>query len=88
VEYEATGSKTPAPGVGIRITKAVAYDAGKALLWAREYGLALTVDAKAFERIALASPILPGDPLAFVQVTEQPQATLAKDLGAAIKAAP
>jgi hypothetical protein len=86
--YEETGSKTPAPGVSIRIIKAIAYDAGRALLWAREFGLALTVDTKAFERIATASPIQPGDPLAFVQVTDQPQATLAKDLGAALQAAP
>lgn len=87
VAFEETGSKTPAPGVGIRITKFVAYDAGKALQWAREHGIALKVDTTAFERIATASPIQPGDPLAFVTVTEQPQATLAKDLHAALAGA-
>ena len=83
-EYEESGSKSPAPGVGIKVMRDVAYDAGRALLWAREFGLALKLDAAAFERTVLSQPYLANTPLEFVKVTERPQATLAKDLGKAV----
>lgn len=80
-EYEQTGSKTLAPGVGIRLTREGIYARETAVAWAKEKDVALLLDVKAFEKIALATS------LPFVQVQKVPSATLAKDLGAALKAA-
>lgn len=76
--YQETGDQHPAPGLGIRLVKAVEYDAGQALAWAKQSGLALQLDRKAFEKIAIATPV-PG-----ATVVERPQATIAADLERAL----
>ena len=73
--YKETGNKAPSPGVGIRIITKLIYDAGKALEWAKQHGLALKLDISAFEKIAKA------DKPNFVDVVEEPTATIAVDLG-------
>ena len=78
--YESTGKKQVAPGIAIRIEKVVAYDPAAALTWAKAHGLALTLDAAAFEKIAIAS----GVPIEGVKVSEQPKATIARDLSEAV----
>ncbi len=69
--YQRTGQKTVHPGVKIREVTQLAYDPKCALEWAMEHRMALTLDAKAFEKIAKAAS------LPFVQITIEPQATLA-----------
>ena len=71
VIYQRTGQKTVYPGVKIREVPQLAYDPKCALEWAIEHCIALALDAKAFEKIAKAAS------LAFVQITVEPQATLA-----------
>ena len=72
--YRETGNKAPAPGVGIRIITNLIYDATKALEWAKQHGLALKLDTSAFEKIAKV------DKPDFVEMAEEPQATIATDL--------
>jgi len=72
--YAETGNRTPAPGVGIRMVTELYYEKEKAFAWAREHDMALWLDVRAFEKIAKASPI------EFVEIREQPQATIAQDL--------
>lgn len=76
--FHTTDEKNPAPGVGIRLVREVEYDPTIALEWARVQGLALQLDRKAFEKIALSTKL----PCATIAIV--PQATLAKDLGAAL----
>ena len=45
-------TKTFAPGLGVMVREKLVYDPGKALEWAKEHGLALALDTKAFEAIA------------------------------------
>lgn len=73
-EFERTGSKAPVPGVEIRTEKVLVYDQDTATAWAKETGMALTLDVAAFEKIALATPI------AGVIVQPQPKARIARDL--------
>lgn len=83
--YEATGNKAPAEGAAIRLTTKLAYDDADALAWAKQTGMALvpeTIDRKALEKIAKASP------LPFVTITQEPSATLASDLSAYLAPAP
>ena len=74
--YHLTGSKNPAPGIGIRVVTRLKYTETEALLWAREHGTALKLDKSAFDKIALAAPGM----VPFVTVTHEPTATLARDL--------
>jgi hypothetical protein len=76
--FEQTGDKAPAPGVGIRLVKKVKYEFAQAFAWAKVSGMALTLDAKAFEKIAVATP------LPCAEIEEIPQATIATDLAAAL----
>ena len=69
--FRRTGQKTVHPGVKIREEPQLTYDPKRALAWAMEHRMALTLDAKAFEKIAKAAH------LPFVQVSVEPQATLA-----------
>lgn len=78
LNYELTGDKAPAAGVGIRIVKKVKYEFARAFEWAKVSGMALTLDAKAFEKIAVATP------LPCAEIEEVPQATIATDLAAAL----
>lgn len=78
-------NKQIADGAAVKVTKVYTYDAGKALAWARETKMALipeSVDRKALERIAKATP------LPFVTITEEPSATLASDLSQYLDVAP
>ncbi len=68
--FRCTAQKTVHPGVKIREVTQLAYDPHHALAWAMEHRMALTLDAKAFEKIAKAAS------LPFVQITVEPQATL------------
>jgi hypothetical protein len=72
--YAETGSKKPAPCVGVRIMKRIDYDADAALDWAKAHQVALSLDRKVFEKVApVACPEL-------VTITEDPLATIAADL--------
>jgi len=76
-------NKHPAPGVWISVKTTLDYDAAEALAWARSTRMALmpeSLDAKAFEKIAKASPAS----FEFVTVVPVPSATLATDLNAAL----
>lgn len=72
--FTATGSKKPAPGVGVRTVTRLVYAPDDALNWAKEHNLALQLDTKAFEKIAKAAP------LPFVTTSEESQATLSPNL--------
>ena len=72
--YAETGIKTPAVGVGIREVTKLAYDNGVALDWAKSHSMALSLDKRAFEKIAKA------DTPDFVSITTEPQATIATNL--------
>lgn len=50
-------SKTVAPGLSVRITTNLVYDKKQAFEWAKEHGLALALDTKAFEKIASVQPL-------------------------------
>ncbi len=53
--YQRTGQKTVHPGVKIREVPQLTYDPHHALEWAMEHRMALTLDAKAFEKLAKAA---------------------------------
>ena len=72
--YNETGSKQPAPGLGIREYTRLEYDPKEALKWAMQHQIALSLDKKSFEGFAKATP------LEFVQVHQEVQATIATDL--------
>ena len=57
VEYTDTGNKQLLGGLGIRCGVNLIYDENDALLWAQEHQLCLTLDKKAFEKIAKAQDI-------------------------------
>lgn len=82
--YRETGEKAPAPGVKIQLRTRLRYTISEAVAWAKQTGVAILperLDEKAFEKIAKATP------LPFVQTYEDPQATLATDLDAALAVA-
>jgi hypothetical protein len=60
-------------GLGVRVTQSLVYDADTAFQWAQEHKMALSLDKKAFEKIAKASP------LDFVTVEEVPTITIPTD---------
>ena len=74
--YKETGNKKPAPGVAIRLIKYLDYDPELAIEWAVAAKITqfLKLDKGTFERIALNMP------LPFVEIREEPQATIARDL--------
>lgn len=74
--YHATGNKNPVAGVTIRIVRKVEYDPDVALAWAKQNNLALLLDKKALDKIALATP------LPFAAVHGEPHAQIATDLSA------
>jgi len=78
--YETRGNKTPFPGVAIRSMTRLQYDAAEALKWARHHDVALSLDKGTFEKIAKVTPP------EFVEIIVEPQATIATDLVAALKA--
>lgn len=85
LEYEQTSSKTPAPGVEIKIGKLYEYSSEDALAWAKQTKLCLvpeSLDEKAFEKIAKATP------LPFVKVKEEPKVFIATQLNASLYTEP
>lgn len=78
--YKETGTKSPTPGVGVRVLTKLAYHPDDALRWAKEHDMALALDKSAFEKIAKAAP--PD----FVRTVESAQATIATDLSDVIAA--
>jgi len=80
--YEVSGERKVAPGVSIRLETVVDYDATAAFEWARSTRLCLQLDRTGFEAMAKANPeVCPG-----VTVKQEPKATIARDLGAALAA--
>lgn len=75
-EYNDTGIKALAEGVGVREVTNYEYDPAEALEWAVEHKMALKLDETAFKKIVKATP------LPFVNATIKPQATIAPDLKA------
>ncbi len=73
-QYAETREKAVAPGVGIRVLTKLGYDNQAALGWAIEHKLALKLDTPTFEKIAKTSN------LPFVNISEEPQATIATEL--------
>lgn len=69
--------KQPHPAVGIRILRKVGYDPKDANRWCREHNMFLAVEYKLFERFAKDNPLS----VEFVTIVEEPQATIATDLG-------
>lgn len=77
--HATTGEKKPCEGVQVKVSTVQEYDPAQALAWARTTQMALipeSLDVKAFEKIAKASP------LPFVTVREEGKAQLATDLSA------
>lgn len=74
--YKITGDKKPAQGCGVRVGLRLVYDAAKALEWAKEHGLALSLDKKSFEAIAATQQ------LEFVSNETSLTATIATELAA------
>lgn len=77
--YEAEGpeaSKAAMCGLSIRLVNRMEYDAGDALTWAKEKGLALRLDGATFERIVRAEPSV----APFVTIKEEATATIATDM--------
>ena len=79
VKYEATGNKTPGPGVEIKMTTRLNYDPAQALAWAMEKEVACFLDRRNFEKLA---KILELD---FVRISEEPTVTVAQDLAKALE---
>lgn len=78
--YAATGEKKLHSALGIRLVKRVSYDEETARGYCLEkLPSLLTLDKKRFEKVALELP------LDFVQVTQEPQGTIAQDLSAYIQ---
>jgi hypothetical protein len=71
--YEDNGTKK-FDGCEVKMFTKLDYPKDKAFEWAKESGLALTLDAKAFEKIATATE------LPFVTVIKEPRVTIGSDL--------
>ena len=80
--YRQTGEKQPAPGVGVRVTTRLRYELNKAFEWAQDHHIALKLDVGTFEKLAKAQP------LPFVEMIEDAQATIAADLQKTYEEAP
>lgn len=52
--YAETGEKQLDENVSIRVNKRLEYDAAQAFNWSKERGICLTLDKKAFEKVALS----------------------------------
>lgn len=65
-------SKTVAPGLSVRVSSSLKYDPAHALAWAKAHDMALTLDKKAFEKIASVQK------LEFVEQVETVSAVIAR----------
>lgn len=80
-EYAKNGNKHPAPGVEIKFYTKLEYKKDQALEWAKEHGVGIipvSLDVKTFEKVA--KTVKPD----FVQISEWPQVTIARDLDKAL----
>ena len=74
IKYEENGEKKLMGGVGIRIMKRLEYEESKALSWAKDHNLALTLNKQVFDKIAKV------DYIDFVKVSEVVTATIPKEI--------
>ena len=81
--YQQDGEKQRGFGIGIRVITKYEYDDKIAFDWAKQHEICLTLDGKAFKDVCKADSTRPD----FVQVTEEPSATIATDLSKALEAA-
>ncbi len=73
-EYEETGAKKLTGGLGIRVSKTVDYDTDIATKWAKEKGMFIALDKKAFDKSAGSLG------LDFVKVGEKITVTIPKEV--------
>lgn len=76
-EFRETGNLAPAPGIKIRMMTRLEYDPEEARRWAMNHRMAVKLDEREFEKLARATPAN----FDFVEVRQQPQVTIASDLG-------
>lgn len=69
-----TGNKNPHAKASVVESSKLKYDAAEAFAWAQDHKVAIALDAKAFEKIAKATP------LPFVTTEVTPTARIATDL--------
>lgn len=72
--YLAFGEKYIDEHVSVRVNTSLEYDQGKALEWATEHNLCLTLDKKAFDKVAGTVN------LDFVEKVEKPSAVIKKEM--------
>lgn len=72
--YQMTGEKQIDDHLSVRVNTSLDYDQDKALTWATEHNLCLTLDKKAFEKVAGTVN------LDFVQKVEKPTAVVKKEM--------
>jgi len=73
-KYQETGEKKLDFGIGIRVMSKLGYDPDIALKWGLEHSMALTLDKKAFEKIAKVNK------LDFVEYREEAIATIPREI--------
>lgn len=78
--YEMTGERKAEPGAEVKLFDVTRYDDAEALEWAKGSGMCLTLDKKAFEKVAKATA------LPFVTIEQEPRVSLASDLSAVVGA--
>lgn len=72
--FKATGEKKPVPGIEVKQFTVVSYDPATALEWARQSGVALSLNKTEFERIAKTGS------LPFVKIDTEPRCTISQKL--------
>jgi len=75
--FRETGDLAPAPGIKIVMRNRLDYDPEEAKRWAMTHKMALTLDAREFEKLAKAAPAN----FDFVRQYQEPATTIATDLG-------
>ena len=77
--FENTGERHPHPAVGVRVYTKLQYDKDEALHWSqRHLPKALKLDKRFFEKHAKG--VAETQPIPFVQIVEEPRATVSSDL--------
>ena len=80
-EYALTKDKKLTGGMGIRILKKLDYESDKALIWAEQHHIGLTLDKRAFESFAKSQEAdLKKAKLDFVTIREEATATIPKEI--------
>lgn len=77
-EWEQTKDRKAIGGAEVKLYDVLDYPDADALAWAKESGLCLVLDKKAFEKVAKATP------LPFVTTRQEPRVSLASDLSAIV----